>query len=326
MRTRSLPGRAGTLLLAFLIAVATAACRTAPRATDSGAASRRTPLAPTVILISLDGWRWDYHTKANLPHLRRLIETGVRAEGLVPGFPSKTFPNHYSIVTGLYPGHHGVIGNSMADPAIGARFSLSNREQVGNAAWWGGEPLWVTAARQGRHAGALFWPGSEAPIGGIRPLDWAVYDESLPNRARIDRLLEWLDRPADRRPVLLLTYFSDADDAGHRHGPDAPQLVDALVRLDDALGRLLGGLDARGLTAQVNLVLVSDHGMAATDRDRVIVLSDYVDLDTIDMELLEYRRSRAGQILKLRHVDRKHHQPLHRRDRLDPGVGARALD
>jgi len=274
-RARSL-----ALAVALLVAAvfAAAACRSVPPARPAAS-----PLPPTVILLSIDGWRWDYHTKAPLPAVQRLIAGGVRAEGLVPGFPSKTFPNHYAIVTGLYPGHHGIVGNTMVDPAIPGRFALSDRAQVGNAAWWGGEPLWVTAIRQGRRAAALFWPGSEAPIGGVRPSEWAVYDERLPNRDRVDRLLQWLDRPAAERPVLLLSYFSDVDDAGHTFGPDSRQLRAALIRVDRAIGRLLDGLEARGLKGQVNVVLVSDHGMAAVSPARVIVLSDYLDLATVDV-------------------------------------------
>jgi hypothetical protein len=133
---------APAVLIAIVVLVS---CRTVPAPRPAASA-----VAPTVIMLSLDGWRWDYHTKASLPAVRRLIDGGVRAEGLIPGFPSKTFPNHYSIVTGLYPGHHGVIGNSMVDPSISGRFMLGDREQVGNAAWWGGEPLWTTVIRQGR--------------------------------------------------------------------------------------------------------------------------------------------------------------------------------
>jgi predicted AlkP superfamily pyrophosphatase or phosphodiesterase len=268
------------LVLVILLVVGFAGCRTA---TPAGPVPPAAAPALPLIVLSLDGWRWDYYTKAKLPALQRLVEGGVRSEGLIPAFPSKTFPNHYTIVTGLYPGHHGVVGNSMVDPAIPGRFTLSDREQVGNSAWWGGEPLWVTAIRQGRLAAALFWPGSEAAIGGVRPTEWALYDGSLPNEARIDRLLGWLDRPADRRPALLLTYFSDADEAGHTFGPDSPELLAALGRIDRALAHLLAGLEARGLADRVNIVLVSDHGMAATSRDRVIVLGDYLDLASVDV-------------------------------------------
>ncbi len=315
--------------LAVVVAVAVvAACRTALPVRLSGA-----PATPTVILLSLDGWRWDYHTKATLPAVQRLIDGGVRAEGLVPGFPSKTFPNHYSIVTGLYPGHHGVIGNSMVDPGIAGRFMLSDRDQVGNAAWWGGEPVWLTVSRQGRRAAALFWPGSEAAIGGERPSAWAVYDETMANDARVDRVLEWLDRPLEERPVLLLSYFSDVDEAGHTFGPDSPEVPAALVRVDHAIGRLLTGLDARGLAGQVNVVLVSDHGMATVSRDRVIALSDYLDLSAVDVVDVNpnlalapttmtadevYRRlARAHPHL---HVYRKADAPVHWRFRSHPRV------
>lgn len=279
IRLRAAPSSGlSALALALLVVVAGVACRTTPRTRPAASSA-----TPTVIMLSLDGWRWDYHTKAKLPALQRLIDGGVRAEGLVPAFPSKTFPNHYTLVTGLYPGHHGVIGNTMMDPGIAGRFTLADREQVGNAAWWGGEPLWNAVIRQGGLAAALFWPGSEAPIGGGRPSEWAVYDESLSNRSRVDRLLEWLDRPVAERPALLLSYFSDVDDAGHRFGPDSRQLRAALIRVDRAIGRLLAGLDARGLSGQVNVVLVSDHGMAAISPARVIVLSDYLDLSTVDV-------------------------------------------
>jgi predicted AlkP superfamily pyrophosphatase or phosphodiesterase len=283
MRARYATDRPTRLLaLLFLIAVGLlAACRTAPQARPAGPSTA--PPASTVIMLSLDGWRWDYHTKATLPSLQRLIASGVRTEELVPGFPSKTFPNHYSIVTGLYPGHHGIIGNTMVDAGIQGRFTLADREQVGNAAWWGGEPLWVTVIRQGRPAAALFWPGSEAAIGGVRPSEWAPYDETVPNEQRVDLLLQWLDRPIERRPALLLTYFNDADEAGHHFGPDSPELTEALLRVDRAIGHLLSGLDARGLTKQVNVVLVSDHGMATVSPDRVIALSDYLDLETVDV-------------------------------------------
>ena len=124
-------------------------------------------LRPTVILISFDGWRWDYHTKAPAPNLRSLMARGVRAESLIPSFPSETFPSHYTIVTGLYPGHHGIVGNNIKDPATGRTFAMSKPDEVRDPMWWGGEPIWVTAQRQGQSAAAMFWPGSEAPIGGV---------------------------------------------------------------------------------------------------------------------------------------------------------------
>ncbi|MGH7453098.1 MAG: ectonucleotide pyrophosphatase/phosphodiesterase, partial [bacterium] len=153
--------------------------------------SRINDLKPTVILISLDGFRWDYLEKVELPNFQRLIKTGVRARAMIPAFPTKTFPNHYTIVTGLYPEHHGIVANTMYDPEFDAKFSMSNRDAVKDGRWWGGEPVWVTAEKQGQISATLFWPGSEADISGIRPAHWKVYDDDFPNAARVDTVLAW---------------------------------------------------------------------------------------------------------------------------------------
>lgn len=239
----------------------------------------------TLILISFDGWRWDYHTKAPTPNLHSLMARGVHAERLIPAFPSKTFPNHYTIVTGLYPEHHGIVANSIYDPAMKAWFRLGDRAAVGDGRWWGGEPIWVGVQRHGQIAATLFWPGSEAEIGGVRPHFWKPYIASSvpPNEASVDQILAWLDLPEGERPSFITGYFSDTDQAGHGKGPESPEIVQAIARLDAVLGRLLTGLDARGLTERVNIVIVSDHGMSETSSDRVIAVSDYVDLDTIEI-------------------------------------------
>lgn len=258
---------------------ASAAAR--PAAPPPRAAGADTP--STLILLSFDGWRWDYHTKAPTPNLRRLMARGVRAERLIPVFPTKTFPNHYTIVTGLYPVHHGIVGNTMRDPSTGLRFSLGDRKMMGDTRWWAGEPLWVTATRQGRRSATLFWPGSEAEIAGMRPDYWLPYDGTLPNEARVDRILAWLDLPAAERPAFITGYFNDADDAGHVWGPESRAVRDAIARLDVLLGRLVRGLEARQLLDRVNIVVVSDHGMAGRRADRVIALADYLDLDTVEI-------------------------------------------
>ncbi len=237
-------------------------------------------VAPTVILISFDGWRWDYHRRVPLPNLERLIARGVRAEYLVPSFPTKTFPNHYTLVTGLHPGRHGIVANNVWDEATGRSLSLSNRQEVQDAMWWGGEPIWVTALRAGQRAGAMFWPGSEAPIGGIRPTHWMPFDATMPGSARVARVLEWLDLPAAERPTFLTLYFEETDTAGHG-GPDRPAVDEALRKSDAWLGELLDGLDRRQLTHRVNLVVVSDHGMSSTSLDRVVVLDDHISLDDV---------------------------------------------
>jgi predicted AlkP superfamily pyrophosphatase or phosphodiesterase len=241
--------------------------------------------APTLILVSLDGWRWDYDTKAPAPHLRSLMARGVRAESLIPSFPSKTFPNHYTIVTGLYPGHHGIVANSIKDPATGRIFLTSKVQEVRDPMWWGGEPIWVTATLAGQTAATMFWPGSEAPIHGTLPRYWTPYDGNRPANARIDQVLEWLDLPERDRPQFITVYFEDADRAGHNDGPDSPELRDAVTRADGYLGRLLRGLERRGLTDKVNVVVLSDHGMAPVSVDRVIVVDDYISRD--DAEIVD---------------------------------------
>ena len=250
-----------------------------------GAGRAQTPvpdLKPTVILVSLDGWRWDYARKYPSPYLDRLTARGVSA-ALIPSFPSKTFPNHYTIVTGLYPGHHGVVANAVKDPATGRRLTMSNRTEVQDPMWWGGEPIWITLRRAGQAAGAMFWPGSEAPILGQRPQFWEPYDEDVPGNERVDRVLRWLDLPAAARPTFLMLYFSEVDSAGHDRGPEARAVRDAVRRVDAYLGRLLRGLSRRGIEQRVNLVVVSDHGMAEGNTGRVVVLDDYLALEGMDI-------------------------------------------
>jgi predicted AlkP superfamily pyrophosphatase or phosphodiesterase len=238
---------------------------------------------PLLILVSLDGFRWDYLDRVPTPNLRGLIARGVRAQGLIPSYPSKTFPNHYTIVTGLYPGHHGIVANNILDPATGRRLAMNIVKEVQDPMWWGGEPLWVTAQRGGLIAGAMYWPGSEAPIKGMRPRYWNAFSSLLPPLARIDRVLDWVDLPATERPAFITLYFSEVDSAGHDSGPDSRQVRSAIAEVDGYIGRLLRGLERRGALATTNLVVVSDHGMAATDRRRVIVLDDYISLNDVDV-------------------------------------------
>ena len=234
-------------------------------------------LEPTVLLISLDGFRWDYLEKANTPNLDRLVRTGVKARALIPVFPTKTFPNHYTIVTGLYPENHGIIANTMFDPAYGDTFDLSNPEAVRDGRWYDGEPLWVTAEKQGQISATLFWPGSEAEIGGVRPTYWYRYDRDLPHADRVNQVLAWLDLPPDRRPTFITLYFPDTNDQGKRFGPDSQELAAAAEKVDSTLGTLFQGLMERGLMEEINIVVTSGHGMAAIDSTRVIFIDDYID-------------------------------------------------
>lgn len=256
-------------------------CCTALLASQSP--TRTDLIHPTTILVSIDGWRWDYDRRYPAPALRQLAARGVRAQNLISTFPSKTFPSHYTVATGRYPGHHGLISNNILDPATGRRFSLSNRTEVQDPMWWGGLPLWVSLERKGQATAPIFWPGSEAPIGGARPRHWRTYDAGVSASQRVDNLLALLDRPAAERPTFLTLYFEDVDNAGHGSGPESAATRDAVQRIDREIGRLVAGLERRQWLDRINIVLTSDHGMSATSDDRVIVLDDYISLADVDV-------------------------------------------
>ena len=257
------------LLIAFvLFTVVLSACAPSTSIRD---------LRPTVILISLDGFRYDYLEKYHPPTLLSLAGDGVQAKWMIPSFPSKTFPNHYTIATGLYPQNHGIVENNVFDKRFNATFTMSNREEVQNGRWWLGEPIWITAEKQGQKTAPYFWPGSEAEIAGVRPTYWKPYDGKVTNEARVDTVLSWLDLPPGERPTFLTLYFSDVDNAGHDFSPDAVETREAVLKVDNDLGRLIDGLKARRILAQVNLIIVSDHGMAAQDPNNAIILDELFD-------------------------------------------------
>lgn len=236
-----------------------------------------TDLKPTVILISLDGFRFDYLDLYRPRNLNALAAGGVRARWMIPSFPSKTFPNHYTIATGLYPEHHGIVENNIYDPTFKAVFTLSDRDEVRSGRWWLGEPIWVTAEKQGQRAAAFFYPGTEAEIEGTWPTFWKPYDEKVSNYVRIDTALSWLDLPREQRPTFFALYFSDTDDSGHAFGPVSTETKKAALKVDSDIGRLIYGLKARGIFKQVNLIIVSDHGMASVDWHHAILLDTLFD-------------------------------------------------
>jgi predicted AlkP superfamily pyrophosphatase or phosphodiesterase len=240
------------------------------------------PPAQAVVLVSLDGFRWDYINRPYAVNLRRLASAGVRAERMVPSFPSLTFPNHYAIVTGQYPEHNGIVDNTMFDQSLGW-FRMSDTVAVHNSTWWTGEPIWTTAEKQGRHAGAFFWPGSEVAHEGVWPSRWMRFNDKFPNAARVDSVLKWLTLPGDQALSFVALYYSDVDHAGHTYGPGSPQVDSAIARVDSMIGRLMNGIAARGLSKRVTIVVVSDHGMADVPRDHVIFLDDYISLADVDI-------------------------------------------
>jgi predicted AlkP superfamily pyrophosphatase or phosphodiesterase len=269
------PARTAVLAISALLLLAMTACRTGA---EQAPQHRPAPL----LLISIDGFRHDYFDMIDSPNLDRLIEEGLYADSLYHVFPTKTFPTHYTLVTGRYPGTHGVVANSMWDPKRDARFSLGDRSAVGDGYWYkGGEPIWVTAERQGLTAATFFWPGSEARIHRIRPSHWRPYDGSVPHAERVEQVLEWATLPEAERPDLMTLYFSRVDSLGHSRGPAAPAVLAAAEELDAELGVLFEGLEREGLFDAINIVLVSDHGMSAVDIERYIRLDDYLDLGKV---------------------------------------------
>lgn len=261
--------------LAVAAAFAVASCAGAPQSAltspivEQAAQTTRPDL---VILVSIDGFSPDYLGKGQTPVLDGLVAGGAFGP-MRPSFPSVTFPNHYTLVTGLHPDHHGVVGNRFTDAQLGA-FTMASKE---SGFWDQGEPIWVTAEKAGVRTGTMFWPGSEVEIHGVRPSQWAPFDQGMPGDARVDRLLSWLDLPVDQRPKLETLYFDIVDTAGHRNGPDAPETRAAAASVDASMARLIEGLKARGLYDRTMLVVVSDHGMAATSPDRVVWIDDIID-------------------------------------------------
>jgi len=248
------------------------------------------PVAPseprTVLLVGIDGFRADYLDRGVTPVLSQLASEGVRAKALRPVFPTVTFPNHYSIVTGLRPDQHGIVNNTMTDPAIpGDTFRLSDRKVLADPRWWnGGEPIWVTAEKAGLPTATLFWPGSEVEIRGQRPGTWLPYDEPMPYAKRVETVLGWLDRPASQRPRFVTLYYHSVDSEGHRAGPDSEAVNKAMAEVDASLGELVAGIKARKLENNVELIVVSDHGMSETSETRAIDIERFVDPKTVKFD------------------------------------------
>jgi predicted AlkP superfamily pyrophosphatase or phosphodiesterase len=269
MRSRS----SAPIFVALLLALSSSA---------PGAGTQATPPGQIVLLIGLDGFHPGYLDRPESRHLQELAREGVRARWMMPVFPTLTFPNFYSIATGLYPEHHGIVSNTMMDSALGL-FSLHDRASVEDPRWWGGEPIWVTAVKQGRRAATYFWPGSDAQIRRVRPTYYKEYDSSVPDAARVWQVLQWLSLPPSQAPSLVTLYLNDVDDAGHRYGPDAPETDSAIARVDSAVGALKDGIEQRGLSGRVNLIVVSDHGMARVAPDHFVYLDDFVDTASVDL-------------------------------------------
>lgn len=249
------------------------------------ASAAKTP--PPLLLISLDGFRWDYCDlyPDETVHLRRLRREGCSSEGLIPVYPSNTFPNHYTIVTGLYPAHHGIVNNDFFDPQFGEFFHYNRPAIAREGKWWGGEPIWLTALRQGRRSACSFWPGSDAPIQGRYPTHWKPYDYSIPFEKRLAELMSWLDVPPAERPAVTTFYLEETNSTGHRRGPRSPEMRAAVKLIDTRVGAIVDRFAAAHL--DVNIVIVSDHGMAEASPDRVVIFEDYFDPTLVQVDFAE---------------------------------------
>ena len=284
---------------------------------------------PYVLLIGLDGFRFDYAERYGAKNLLALRARGASAGALIPSYPSLTFPNFYTLATGLSPERHGIVGNRFWDPERKQEFYFRNDQSDGS--WYGGTPIWVLAEQQGMRTAAYFWPGTSAPIQGTLPTFFHEYNPAITREERIRQVLEWFHLPQERRPHLVIAYFSEVDSAGHQHGPDSLETQRAVEELDRSLGQLWKGLER--VQPAVNVVVVSDHGMMAcgpfvditehADFSRFKVVNDtvHVMLYSADHTLVErtYRALRGRS--NLYQVWRRNETPAHLRFRRNRRIG-----
>lgn len=231
--------------------------------------------APYLVVLSMDAFRWDYPQIYDTPNLDSIAQNGTKVHSLQPSFPSKTFPNHYTIATGLYPQNHGIVQNVFTDPVLG-EYRLSNRQAVQNPAFYGGEPIWVSAEKQGVKSACYFWPGSEAPIKGYYPSIWKKFDASVPFQARADSVIQWLKKPASERPHLIMWYLEEPDGISHKYGPDSPETRQTVESIDQLIGHFMAQIKQLPIADSVNLVFTADHGMAKISAQRSIALEQYI--------------------------------------------------
>jgi len=226
-----------------------------------------------VVLVSMDGFRWDYQKQFNLPNLKEIAKEGVHAKSMKPSYPSKTFPNHYAIVTGLYPDHHGIINNVFYDAQLNESFSLSSNTK-NDSRFYGGNPIWNVAEQQGVKTASFFWPGSD--LDQRRPGYYKNYDNKTPYETRIDTVLKWLQLPEKQRPHLVTLYFDEPDHTGHNFGPLSPENKKMVIKMDSIMGELSAKLNQLAIGKQINLIIVSDHGMADISNDKKVAILDYL--------------------------------------------------
>ena len=230
-----------------------------------------------LVVLSMDGFRWDYPDSFPTPHLNRIARDGVRAKAIIPSFPTVTFPNHYTLATGLYPDHHGIVSNNFYDSTFHLTYKLGDRTTVEDGRFYGGEPIWITAEKQHIKTASFYWVGSEAS--GIHPTYWKVYDKQVTYEQRIDTVIHWLKLPENDRPHLVMFYFDQPDKISHGKGPFAPETRKMVIRLDSLVGVFLDKVRKLPIGKQVNIIVTADHGMSQVTDARKIMIEKYINLD-----------------------------------------------
>lgn len=238
--------------------------------------------APYVNMLSMDAFRWDYPDMYPTPNLDKIAQNGVKAKSLKPCFPTKTFPNHYSIATGLYPDNHGIVMNSFYDPEMDAYYRIGNREAVENPAFYEGEPIWETAEKQGVKTASFFWVGSETAINGIQPSIWKRYEHQFPFEQRLDSVVAWLQLPEEKRPHLIMWYMHEPDKVGHDFGPFAEETRNKVIYLDSLVGVFCEKIQQLPNADKINLIFIADHGMCPISPERVVNLKNYINEEWVD--------------------------------------------
>jgi alkaline phosphatase D len=234
---------------------------------------------PYLVLVSVDGFRWDFADLYGARHIASIGVNGLRADGLQPVFPTLTFPNHFSIATGQLPARHGLVANEFPHEDRSRWYFYKDRTTVQDGSWYLAEPIWVTAEKHGMLSAAFFFVGTEADVGGVRPTQWRAFDADIGGERRIRQVLDWLNQPPATRPHVVTLYFEDVDDNTHWYGPGSQESRAAILRVDEQVGQLLRGIEALPHGDRVYVFLVSDHGAAAYDEDRApLVLDEIVDL------------------------------------------------
>lgn len=267
--------KAFSSLIALTLACISTACSHQPVQTKA-------KNQPALLLISIDGLRPQDINAQDMPNLWQLAEAGVRAEGMRPAYPSLTFPNHYTLVTGVVPDHHGIVHNSMHDAELGD-FRPDLPQAVRDERWWGAEPIWVSAEKAGLRTATLYWPGSEAAIHGIRPQAWLPFDSSRSAQWRVEKVAEWLTAKANKRPAFATLYFDKVDHASHSHGPSSSQARSERRSSDAAIGHLLSRLRQNRQLDEINIVVVSDHGFAEVPPGQALAVAEMVPPDWVEV-------------------------------------------